>query len=215
MFNKERFLAYYINTPFYENAKKAYEAIEKAFLDLPCSCCGSKPSTVSPLVMAIALGTIRIECSRSYLPMIENLNYSSPRLLQIFPAYFNSTTAQIYANKPQLIANKVYGNRMGNGDESTGDGFRHRGAGWLMWTGKENQTRYGINPENYLDTDQNAKALVQYFMDRKMVALCLSLKDYTIGSTAWVNTLKAIRVKVNGGLNGYVEFETVIKQFLA
>ena len=213
--SKESFLKFYANTPFYDNAKLAYEAIEKAFLSFPCPCCGSNPITVSPLVMAIALGTIRIECSRSYLPMIENLNYSAQRLLQVFPAYFNATTAQIYANKPEMIANKVYGNRMGNGNEATGDGFRHRGAGWLMWTGKENQTKYGISPENYTDLSQNGKALVRYFNDRGMISLCVSLKDYTIGSTAWINTLKAIRIKVNGGLNGYSEFETVIKQFLA
>lgn len=211
---KESFLKFYTNTPFYENAKTAYEAIEKAFLTIPCPCCGSMPVSVNPLVMAVALGTIRIECSRSYLPMIENLNYSAKRLLEIFPKYFNTITAYQYANQPEKIANRVYANRMGNRDEASGDGWRTRGAGWLMWTGEENQKRYGINPNNYQDINQNAKALAQYFVDRGIISLAVSLKDYTIGSPYWVNTLKAIRIKVNGGLNGYAEFETVIRQFL-
>jgi putative chitinase len=212
--SKEKFLRFYEGTPFYENAKLAYEAVEKAFLEIPCASCGSLPVNVSPLVMAIALGTIRIECSRSYLPMIENLNYSAKRLLEIFPKYFNTITAYQYANQPERIANRVYANRMGNRDEASGDGWKNRGAGWLMWTGEENQKRYGINPNNYQDINQNAKALAQYFVDRGIISLAVSLKDYTIGSVAWVNTLKAIRIKVNGGLNGYTEFETVIRQFL-
>ena len=212
--NKETFLKFYIGTPFHDNAKLAYEAVEKAFLTIPCSCCGSIPVNVSPLVMAIALGTIRIECSKSYLPMVENLNYSAKRLLEIFPKYFNTISAYQYANQPESIANRVHANRMGNKDEASGDGWRTRGAGRLMWTGEENQKRYGISPNNYQDIHQNGKALAQYFADRGIISLAVSLKDYTVGSTAWVNTLKAIRIKVNGGLNGYAEFEVVIKQFL-
>lgn len=213
--NKEKFLSFYIGTQFLEGATKAWEAVEKAFAtNSTCPSCGQATSGVNPLVMVIALATIRIECNRSYKPMLENLNYSAGRLLEIFPKYFNSLTAYQYANKPEKIANRVYANRMGNGDEASGDGWKHRGAGWLMWTGKENQIKYGISPENYQDLEHNGNALAQYFKDRGMLSLVASLKDYTPGSVAWTNTLKAIRIKVNGGLNGYAEFETVVRQFL-
>jgi putative chitinase len=69
----------------------------------------------------------------------ENLNYSSEGLLKIFPKYFNATTSPSYARNPEKIANKVYANRMGNGDEKSGDGYKHRGFGYLQTTGKENQ----------------------------------------------------------------------------
>ena len=58
----------------------------------------------------------------------ENLNYSANRLLQVFPKYFNKSNVNQYANKPQLIGNKVYGGRMGNNNENDGYYFRGRGA---------------------------------------------------------------------------------------
>jgi len=201
--NKDKFLKFYEKTPFYDNANSAWEAVQTAFMDLPCPTCGSKPSSVHPLVMAGAMATIRVECSRSYLPMIENLNYSAQRLLQIFPKYFNATLAKQYEFQPERIANKVYANRMGNGDEASGDGWKYRGAGWLMWTGKENQTKYGISTSDYLNIESNAKALAKYFQDRKVIEKCIA-QDW-----------KGVRVAVNGGLNGYDEFLNVIKQFLS
>lgn len=200
---KDKFLSFYLNTPFYEGAVKAWEAVEKAFAtDATCPTCGHAISGVNPLVMAGAMATIRVECSRAYKPMIENLNYSAARLLQIFPRYFNATLAKQYEFQPERIANKVYANRMGNGDEASGDGWRHRGAGLLMWTGKDNQTRYNISPENYLDINANAKALAQYFIDRKVIEKCLA-KDW-----------KGVRLAVNGGTNGLADFLVVIRQFL-
>ena len=202
---KETFLKFYIGTPFYDNANKAWDAVEKAFNEIGGNCptCGQHVANVSPLVMAGAMATIRVECSREYKPMIENLNYSAARLLQIFPRYFNATLAKQYEYQPEKIANKVYANRMGNGDESSGDGWRYRGAGWLMWTGKENQTRYGISASDYLNIEANAKALAKYFQDRKVIEACIA-RDW-----------KKVRYLVNGGYNGLDEFLKVISQFLA
>lgn len=201
---KDKFLSFYLNTPFYEGAVKAWEAVEKAFAtDATCPTCGHAMSGVNPLVMAGAMATIRVECSRAYKPMIENLNYSAARLLQIFPRYFNATLAKQYEFQPERIANKVYANRMGNGDEASGDGWRYRGAGWLMWTGKENQTKYGISTDDYLNLEKNAKALAQYFKDRGIIEACIA-KDF-----------KKVRFLVNGGYNGLDEFLTVIRQFLS
>ncbi len=74
----------------------------------------------------------------------ENLNYSAKGLNGIFRKYFpTEASAAAYARNPQKIANKVYGNRMGNGPESSGEGYKFRGRGYIQLTGKENYTAFG------------------------------------------------------------------------
>lgn len=73
----------------------------------------------------------------------ENLNYSADGLKKIFPKYFPGNLSESYARQPQKIASKVYGGRMGNGPESTGDGFKFRGRGYIQLTGKDNYTAFG------------------------------------------------------------------------
>lgn len=68
----------------------------------------------------------------------ENLNYSKEGLLKVFPKYFDEELAEEYARKPNLIANRVYANRIGNGDEDSGDGWNYRGRGYIQLTGKSN-----------------------------------------------------------------------------
>jgi len=74
----------------------------------------------------------------------ENLNYSAKGLAGIFKKYFPTEAAATpYARQPQKIASKVYGGRMGNGPESTGEGYKFRGRGYIQLTGKENYTAFG------------------------------------------------------------------------
>jgi len=95
----------------------------------------------------------------------ENLNYSAKGLMGIFKKYFpTAALAAAYERKPEKIANKVYGNRMGNGPESSGEGYKFRGRGYIQLTGKENYTAFGkaIN-ENILanpDTVSSKYALL-------------------------------------------------------
>lgn len=72
----------------------------------------------------------------------ENLNYSDKALLAVFPKYFNAENVQAYARQPEKIANRVYGNRMGNGNEASGDGFKYCGRGLIQLTGKDNYKRF-------------------------------------------------------------------------
>lgn len=72
----------------------------------------------------------------------ENLNYSGKGLLATFPKYFNIITAKIYERRPEKIANVVYGNRMGNGDKASGDGYRFRGRGYIQLTGHDNYAAF-------------------------------------------------------------------------
>jgi putative chitinase len=74
----------------------------------------------------------------------ENLNYSAKGLAGIFRKYFPTEAAAApYARQPQKIASKVYGNRMGNGNEASGEGYKFRGRGYIQLTGKENYTAFG------------------------------------------------------------------------
>jgi len=80
----------------------------------------------------------------------ENLNYSAKGLTGIFKKYFtrpdktiDEPKAAAYAKKPEKIANLVYGGRMGNGPESSGDGYKFRGRGYIQLTGKDNYTAFG------------------------------------------------------------------------
>jgi putative chitinase len=74
----------------------------------------------------------------------ENLNYSAKGLMGIFKKYFpTSALAAAYERKPEKIANRVYGGRMGNGPESSGEGYKFRGRGYIQLTGKENYTAFG------------------------------------------------------------------------
>lgn len=69
----------------------------------------------------------------------ENLNYGAAGLQSTWPSRFDAATAAAYQRQPEKIANYVYANRMGNRDEASGDGWKHRGAGLLQLTGKDNQ----------------------------------------------------------------------------
>jgi putative chitinase len=74
----------------------------------------------------------------------ENLNYSAKGLMGIFKKYFpTESIANAYQRNPQKIANKVYANRMANGDEASGDGYKFRGRGYIQLTGRDNYTQFG------------------------------------------------------------------------
>lgn len=89
----------------------------------------------------------------------ENLNYSAKGLLGIFKKYFPSQSlAEQYERKPEAIASKVYGGRMGNGPESTKEGFKFRGRGYIQLTGKDNYVAFGkaINEDLTVNPDKVA-----------------------------------------------------------
>jgi putative chitinase len=76
----------------------------------------------------------------------ENLNYSAPRLMQIFPKRFPTlASAEAVTGSPQRIGNSIYSGRMGNGDAASGDGFRYRGRGYIQLTGKDNYRLVGAH----------------------------------------------------------------------
>jgi len=96
----------------------------------------------TPLKLAHFLAQCGHE-SGGFRVVSENLNYSAQGLKNIFPKYFPGNLSESYARNPQKIANKVYGGRMGNGAESSGEGYKFRGRGYIQLTGKDNYTAFG------------------------------------------------------------------------
>jgi putative chitinase len=78
----------------------------------------------------------------------ENLNYSAKGLTNIFKKYFTAVSAKEFERKPEKIANIVYANRMGNGNQASGDGFRFRGRGYIQLTGRDNYTAFNKSVED-------------------------------------------------------------------
>jgi len=127
----------------------------------------------------------------------ENMNYSASRLLVIFPKYFTLSQANQYARKPQAIANRVYANRMGNGNEQSGDGWKYRGGGYIQTTGKDNyQDLEGViqgatnNPDLLLLEVNALKAALHFWRKNRLNTICD--KDDIITLTR----------RINGGLHG-------------
>jgi len=86
--------------------------------------------------------------SGGFKALKENLNYRAVTLRKVFPKYFpDDAIANAYAQKPEMIANRVYGGRMGNGDEASGDGFRYCGRGLIQLTGKSNYQAFAESIE--------------------------------------------------------------------
>lgn len=118
----------------------------------------------------------------------ENLNYSAEALLSVFSGYFNREQAIEYARKPEKIANRVYANRMGNGDEESGDGWKHRGFGAIQTTGKKNQERFAqkvrdlriIEDPSIIAKDYYFESAIFFFNENNIWKYCKEVNDETI-----------------------------------
>ena len=106
----------------------------------------------TPLRLSHFLGQCSHE-SGNFKIVEENLNYSSKGLSTVFKRFFiNESEINLYAKNSQNISNKVYGNRMGNGNELSGDGWKYRGRGYIQLTGKDNYKLLDqFVPENLID----------------------------------------------------------------
>lgn len=99
----------------------------------------------TPHRIAAFVGQVSRE-SAGFSTLTENLNYTTAaRLAAVWPTHFNLLIAGAYVGNPQKIANRAYADRMGNGDEASGDGWTYRGAGLIQLTGKANQTEFATD----------------------------------------------------------------------
>ena len=133
----------------------------------------------------------------------ENLNYGAKGLLGIFKKYFpTEAKAAEYERKPEKIANLVYANRMGNGDEASGDGYKFRGRGALQLTGKDNYKAfadYMKQPEimdnpDLVATKYSFESAIFFFDKNKLWSIC----DQGVSDA----TILALTKRINGGTHG-------------
>ena len=160
----------------------------------------AKFNITNPLRLAHFLSQCGHE-SGGFKAVSENLNYSAKGLVGTFGKYFNSTTAAQYERKPEMIASRVYGSRMGNGDEASKEGYKFRGRGYIQLTGKSNYAGFTkfigedciANPD--LVANKYPLASAAFFFDsNKLWSICDKGAD-----TA---TVTAVTKRVNGGTIG-------------
>ena len=137
--------------------------------------------------------------SGSFAFIEENLNYRAASLMSTFKKYFPTPElAQQYERKPQMIANRVYANRMGNGDEASGDGFKYRGRGLIQLTGKTNYTWFAASLEI---SAEEAAEYTQTFEGAAQSA-CWFWETNKLNKEADAGDIKLMTRKINGGFIG-------------
>ena len=164
----------------------------------------------SDLRMAHFLGQVMHE-SGCLSHVEENLNYSASGLLRTFPKYFNTVTARQYARKPQAIANRVYANRMGNGNEASGDGWRFRGRGLIQLTGKRNYQAYATSSMCNGNLMEHPEWLAKFPGAIKSALWFWQING--LSRLADEDDVRAITLRINGGLNGLAERVALTSRF--
>ena len=142
--------------------------------------------------------------SGGFTAVKENLNYSAKGLMGTFKKYFpTEALAKQYERKPEMIANKVYANRMNNGPEESGDGYRFCGRGLIQLTGRANYTKFatdlGMSIEDtvaYLETPNGAVASAGWFWDNNNLNQYCDRNDFV-----------TLTKRINGGTIGLADRE--------
>jgi len=141
--------------------------------------------------------------SANFMVSEENLYYRPETMCRVWPSRFKSVVdAEPYARNPEALANKVYADRMGNGSERSGDGYKYRGRGFIQLTGKSNVTQFAqhIGRDRLVDdpspiADGLAMESAVFFFERNGL---FSLADKGVDR----DTIKQITKRVNGGYHG-------------
>ena len=153
--------------------------------------------------------------SGNFKAFSENLNYSADGLQKIFGKYFDAASAAKAARNPEKIANKVYANRMGNGNEASGDGWKYRGRGALQLTGKDNYKAFAdylkkpeiMDNPDLVATEYSFESAIFFFERNKLWAIC----DKGIDDA----TITALTKRINGGTHGLDDRKEKTKKFAA
>jgi len=137
--------------------------------------------------------------SGGFVFLKENLNYKAASLRKVFPKYFpDDAIAAAYAGKAEMIANRVYANRMGNGDEASGDGWRYCGRGLIQLTGKNNYTFFAGS----LDIPvEEASEYLQTF-EGAVQSACFFWEQNKLNQYADSGDILTMTKRINGGTIG-------------
>lgn len=139
--------------------------------------------------------------SADFTVLQENLNYSADALMKVFKKYFpNRTIALRYHRQKEKIANRVYANRMGNGDEASGDGWKYRGRGIIQITGKSNYERCSnaLFGDDSLIKDPDILLMPKY----AAASACWYWKENNLNEICDTRDIELLTKRINGGFNG-------------
>ena len=139
--------------------------------------------------------------SADFTVLQENLNYSAKGLNGTFRKYFASEdAAQPYARKPEMIANRVYSSRMGNGDEASGDGWKYRGRGIVQLTGKANYTAFShdVFGDDHVVENPDLVAHPEY----ATLSACWFWKKNNLNQWCDAGDIVTLSKRINGGTIG-------------
>jgi putative chitinase len=140
--------------------------------------------------------------SGNFVFLKENLNYRAASLRKIFPKYFpTDALAEQYAslpNKAEAIANRIYANRMGNGPEESGDGYRYCGRGLIQLTGRNNYEAFGDSIES---TPEEVSAYLETF-EGAVQSACWFWETNNLNQFADTDDIKTMTRRINGGFIG-------------
>lgn len=138
----------------------------------------------------------------------ENLNYRAERLAVVFPKYFKGIDTSEYAHNPEKIANRVYANRMGNGYEESGDGYKFRGRGLIQLTGHNNYAYFAS------DMGMDIDEAVEYLSTPEGAAMSAGWYWNKTSLNQWADSSDVLTVtkKINGGTIGLAEREHLFHQ---
>ena len=137
--------------------------------------------------------------SNDFNVLTENLNYGAKGLMTVFKKYFpTQEIADAYARKPEKIANRAYANRMGNGDEASGDGWKYRGRGAIQLTGHNNYAAFA----KYIDKTVDETVEYCTTLQGSIESSCWYWKVNDINSACDKNDIKLMTKKINVALQG-------------
>ncbi len=129
----------------------------------------------------------------------ENLNYRAESLMRVWPRYFpNIEVARQYAQKPEMIANRAYGGRMGNGDETSGDGWKFCGRGLIQLTGRNNYQAFADSIETPID---DIPEYLQTF-EGAVQSACWFWENNKLNTWADQGDMVTLTKRINGGTLG-------------
>lgn len=163
----------------------------------------------TPLRVAAYISQVLVE-SAYLTAKTENLNYSADGLMKTWPKRFDKAKAEAYARQPEKIANYVYANRMGNGNEASGDGWRYRGRGLIQLTFRSNYeefSKYDLCTEPVL---KNPDKVASYPLDQ--VAAMWFWEKNKINDPADKGNMDEVTKRVNGGSNGLATRKTIYRR---
>ena len=137
--------------------------------------------------------------SGNFVFIRENLNYKAASLQKIFAKYFpTAELAAQYEKKPEMIANRIYANRMGNGDEASGDGYRYCGRGLIHLTGKDNYTFFAGSLD--ISVEEASEYLATF--EGAAQSACWFWEQNNLNRFADANDVKGLTRAINGGYIG-------------